>query len=100
MTGGQLPPRRSSYMSPKLLTANLLSVAIVVSNCAFFAPPLRAQEKADLAKLSAQIRDKDAAVRQSAIEAIGQLKDLAAIDLLISALTDGTTDVRSEGASA
>jgi len=44
-------------MAPKLLNANLLSVAIVVSNCAFFAPPPRAQEKADLAKLSAQIRE-------------------------------------------
>jgi HEAT repeat protein len=66
-------------MSPKVLTANLLSVAIVVSHCAFFASHPRAQEKADLAKLSAQIRDKDAAVRQSAIEALGQLKDPAAI---------------------
>jgi len=75
-------------MSLKLLTANLLSVAIVVSHCAFFASHTRAQEKADLAKLSAQIKDKDAAVRQSSIESLGQLKDPAAIDLLISALND------------
>jgi HEAT repeat protein len=87
-------------MSPKLLTPNLLSVAILVIHCAFFAPPPRAQEKSDLAKLSAQIKDKDAAVRQSAIEALGQLKDPAAIDLLISALNDDNQDLRSAAALA
>ena len=87
-------------MSPKLLSANLVSVAVVVSHCAFFASHPRAQEKADLEKLSAQIKDKDAAVRQSAIEALGQLKDLAAIDLLISALNDNNQDVRSAAALA
>jgi len=45
-------------MSPKLLNANMFSVTRVASNCAFFAHPPRAQEIADLAKLTARIKDK------------------------------------------
>ena len=41
-------------MSPRLLTANLLSVAIVVFQRSLLAEPLCAQEKADLANLSAR----------------------------------------------
>ncbi len=53
------------------LTANPFSVAIVIFRCAILAAPLVAQEKFDLAKPASQLRDKDVAVRQSAIEALG-----------------------------
>src|SRR5262249_56656307 len=86
--GGQSLSRRSSDMLLRRSTANLLSVAIVVFHCLLLTPPLAAQEKADLAKLAAQLKDKDAGVRRSAVESLGQLSDQSGVDLLISALND------------
>jgi HEAT repeat protein len=63
-----------------------------------FAIPLIAQSKANLAKLAAQLKDKEAAVRRSAVEAIGQLNDPAGVDPLIPMLSDDNQEVRSAAA--
>src|SRR5262245_6653553 len=95
----------------------LFSIALVVLQCAFFTSildprssiinhhpsildPQDAQEKADLAKLAAQLKEKDAAIRRSAVEAIGQLNDQSGVDLLISALADDNQEVRTAAALA
>ena len=75
-------------------TTNTRSVVMVVFCCALLAPSLFAQEKADLAKLAVQLKDRDSTVRRSAIEALGQLKDPPAVDLLISSLNDDNQDLR------
>src|SRR5262245_66175589 len=82
------------------LNAKLFSVALVVFQYALSPSPQGAQEKADLAKLAAQLKDKDASVRRSAAEALGQVNDQASVDLLISALGDDNQDVRSAAALA
>jgi hypothetical protein len=61
------------------LNPKLFSVALVIFQCALFTSildprssildPQDAQEKADLGKLAAQLKDKDAAIRRSAAEA-------------------------------
>src|SRR5262249_45180286 len=91
---------RSSDMLLRRSTANLFSVAMVLFHCSLLAAPLIAQEKADLAKLSAQLKDKDAGVRRSAVESLGQLSDQSGVDLLISALNDDNQEVRSAAALA
>lgn len=73
-------------MPHRHLTTTALLIVVIVFYCAFLASPLVAQEKADLAKLAVQLKDKDAAVRRSAVESPGQLSDLAGVDLLITAL--------------
>src|SRR5215510_10426491 len=98
--GGQSLSRRSSDMLLRRSTANLLSVAVVVFLCSLLTTSLIAQEKADLAKLSAQLKDKDAAIRRSAVESLGQLSDQSGVDLLISALNDDNQEVRSAAALA
>src|SRR5262245_25565353 len=85
----------SSDMPLRLLTTNLFSIALAPFVCILLAAPLIAQEKPDLAKLAAQLKDKDAAVRREAVEALSQLSEQAGVDLLISALSDDNQDVRS-----
>src|SRR5215510_12497430 len=87
-------------MQLKWLNAKLFSVALVVLQYAILSSPQDAQEKADLGKLAAQLKDKDAAIRRSAAEALGQLEDQAGVDLLISALGDDNQEVRSAAALA
>jgi HEAT repeat protein len=82
------------------LTINMFSAVADVFCCALLAFPLVAQEKVDLVKITAQLKDKDAAVRRSAIEALSQSNDPAGINLLISALDDDNQDVRSAAALA
>src|SRR5262245_20817518 len=53
----------SSDMPLRLLTTNLFSIALAPFVCILLATPLIAQEKPDLAKLAAQLKDKDASVR-------------------------------------
>jgi HEAT repeat protein len=65
-----------------------------------FAFPAIAQNKANLARLAAQLKDRDAGVRRSAIESIGQLTDPTAADLLLPALNDDNQEVRSAAALA
>src|SRR5215470_10494179 len=64
------------------LNAKLFSVALVVFQYALSSSPQGAQEKADLAKLAAQIKDKDAAVRRSAAEALGQVGSAKGVEPL------------------
>src|SRR5262249_42495371 len=100
MTLRQFLLRRSSDMALRRVTTNALSLTIVIFHCSLLAAPLVAQEKADLTKLAAQLGDKDAAVRRTAVEALGQLNDQAGVDLLISALNDTNQEVRSAAALA
>src|SRR5262249_43851842 len=80
------------------LQSGLIVIAFLL--CGLLAAPLIAQDKADLAKLAAQLGEKDPKVRQSAVEALGQSSDPAVVDLLISALRDDNQEVRSAAALA
>src|SRR2546421_11776210 len=79
----------------RLYLIKLLLIAIALCSSLFCAP-LFAQEKVDLAKLAAQIKDRNAETRRAAIEALSQSHESAAGDLLLTMLADPDQNVRSE----
>src|SRR5437762_3856845 len=77
------------------------SLAAIALSLSLLYAPLLAQEKADqekvdLAKLAAQLKDRNIETRRAAIEALSQSHESAAADLLLTALIDPDQNVRSE----
>src|SRR5262245_12184799 len=56
---------------------------------------ISAQEKPDLSKFAAQLKNIEPSVRRAALEEISQIEDPAAIELMIGALGDSDQNVRA-----